>query len=75
MPGFFDGFSQDEKDLTVLSSKIFIQPTQLGGMATALHSNEFTHEEYIDIIFTAEISQRNFCPVTGRETECGCQRA
>jgi hypothetical protein len=40
-------------------------------MAAALHSVKFAHKEQINIIFRAEINQRNLGPGAGGEAEIG----
>ncbi len=57
--GFFNRSRQDQKNLTIFSLESIIKPTQLGGMAAALHSVVFAYEEQIDFAFGTVISQRN----------------
>jgi hypothetical protein len=74
LPGFFNGFPQDQKDLTIGCLEIFIQPAQLAGMTPALQSDILPNKEQDDILAGSKISQLDFSPVTGGQGEFGRHR-
>ena len=43
--GFFNGFPQNDKDLTICSLEILVEPAQLAGMTPALNSIKLPYKE------------------------------
>lgn len=44
-PGFFNGFPQNYKNLTICSLEILVKPAQLAGMTAALNSIKLPYKE------------------------------
>jgi hypothetical protein len=60
--GLINRFPQNQHDLAIGSFEIVIQPPQLGGMAAALHSVKFAHEEQVYTALFAVTVQGDFTP-------------